>query len=327
LKIAITGASGFIGSNLVRNFAASGHEVVALVRSREKALALARPGVTIAIADVVNRDSLLAAFSGADAVLHVAALFNNPEASRSDYLRVNVEGTKNVLEAALKQGVGRVIHCSTIGVATGYGSPPYSESTPYSPPAGDKYETTKCEGEKAALEYFKRLGAPVVVLRPAQVYGPGDRSKAKFYRMIQKGIIVNPGKTLKHLVYVDDLCRGFDLALRTPKIEGEIFIIGGREPIPLGKLIEIGAKGLGVSPPKVRLPAWPFTLLFALVETGARSVRMKPPVFRRSVDFFTKSVALDVHKAKEVLGFESDVDVATGVARTIDWYRENHLLA
>jgi nucleoside-diphosphate-sugar epimerase len=287
---------------------------------------MARPGVTVAIGDVVNRDSLVAAFSGADAVLHVAALFNNPEASRSDYVRVNVEGTKNVLEAALKQGVRRVIHCSTIGVATEHGSPPYSESTPYSPAAVDKYEMTKCEGEKAALECFRRLGVPVVVLRPAQVYGPGDRSKAKFYRMIQKGIIVNPGQTLKHLVYVDDLCRGFDLALRTPKIEGEIFIIAGRGPIPLRTLIEIGAKGLGVSPPKVRLPAWPFTFLFGLVETGARSVRMKPPVFRRSMDFFTKSITLDVRKAKEVLGFQSEVDVPTGVARTIAWYRENRLL-
>jgi nucleoside-diphosphate-sugar epimerase len=144
--------------------------------------------------------------------------------------------------------------------------------------------------------------------------------------MIQKGIIVNPGQTLKHLVYVDDLCRAFDLAIRTPHIEGEIFIIAGREPIPLRTLIEIGAEGLGVPPPKVRLPAWPFTSLFALVETGARAVGTKPPVFRRSMDFFTKSVSLDVRKARDVLGFQGEVEVPIGVARTIAWYRENHLL-
>jgi dihydroflavonol-4-reductase len=178
LKIVITGASGFIGSNLVHHFAASGHEVVALLRSREKASVVARPGVSAIIGDVVNRDSVRAAFAGADAVLHVAALFNNPEASWSDYTRVNVEGTKNVLETAVEHGVRRIVHCSTIGVAIGHGSSPYSESTPYSPAAGDKYEGTKCEGERAALECFKRLGAPIVVLRPAQVYGPGDRSKA-----------------------------------------------------------------------------------------------------------------------------------------------------
>lgn len=326
MKIAITGASGFIGSNLVRHFAESGHEVVALLRSPAKAAAIDRSRVTMVFGDVADRDSLLAAFSGADAVLHVAALFNNPEASRSDYIRVNIEGTKNVLEAALKQGVGRVIHCSTIGVATGHGPPPYSECTPYSPAAGDKYEMSKCEGEKAALEFFRRRGLPVVVLRPAQVYGPGDRSKAKFYRMIRKGVVVNPGTTLKHMIYVGDLCRAFGLALQKRDIEGEVFIIAGREPIPLRELIAIAAKGLGVPPPRFQIPALPLTLLFALVETVFNSMRMKPPVFRRSMDFFTKSVAFHTSKAREVLGFQSDIDVPTGVAGAISWYRENGLL-
>jgi len=326
LKIAITGASGFIGSNLVRHFAENGHEVVALLRSPAKATAIDRPRVTVAIGDVVQRDSLLAAFSGTDAVLHVAALFNNPEASRSDYIRVNIEGTKNVLEAALKQGVGRVIHCSTIGVATGHGSPPYSESTPYSPAPGDKYEMSKCEGEKAALDFFQRRGLPVVVLRPAQVYGPGDRSKAKFYRMIRKGIVVIPGTTMKHMIYVDDLCRAFGLALQKQGAEGEVFIIAGREPIPLRELIEIAAKELGVPAPRYQLPALPLTLLFALVEKVFNSMHLKPPVFRRSMDFFTKSVAFHTSKAREVLGFQGDIDVPTGVARSIAWYRENGLL-
>jgi nucleoside-diphosphate-sugar epimerase len=185
---------------------------------------------------------------------------------------------------------------------------------------------SKCEGEKAALEFFKRKGLPVVVLRPAQVYGPGDRSKAKFYRMIRKGVIVNPGQTLKHLLYVDDLCRAFRLALQKQDIIGEVFIIAGREPTPLRELIEIAAKELGVSLPRFQLPALPLTVLFALVETGFRLVRMKPPVFRRSMNFFTKSVAFDVSKAKEVLGFQSEFDVPTGVAKVIVWYRENGLL-
>jgi nucleoside-diphosphate-sugar epimerase len=326
VRIAITGASGFIGTNLVRHFADNGDEVVALVRSRAKATAIDRPGVTAAVGDVTDSDSLLAAFSRADAVLHVAALFNNPEASWSDYRRVNVEGTKNVLEASLKQGVGRVVHCSTIGVATQHGSPPYSESTPYSPATWDQYETSKCEGEKAALEFFKRRSLPVVVLRPAQVYGPGDRSKAKFYRMIRKGVIVNPGQTLKHLVYVDDLCRAFRLALQKRDIAGEVFIIAGKEPTPLRELIEIAAKGLGVPSPRFQLPALPLTVLFGLVESGFRLVRRKPPVFRRSMNFFTKSVAFDVSKAKAVLGFQSEFDVPTGVAKAIAWYRENGLL-
>ena len=326
MRIAITGASGFIGSNLVRSFADNGHEVVALVRDQAKAADMERQGVAVAVGDVGDRQFLTNAFSRVDAVLHVAALFNHPEATHSEYIRVNVEGTRNVLEAALAEGVGRVIHCSTIGVATGHGAYPYSEETPYSPAPWDKYETSKCEGEKAALDFFRSRGLPVVVLRPAQVYGPGDRSKAKFYRMIRKGIIVNPGRTLKHLVYVDDLCRAFSLAMTKPKVEGEVFIIAGGEPILLRELIEIGARTLGVPPPGIMLPAFPLTLLFGIVETTFHAVRIKPPVFRRSMDFFTKSVAFNVEKAKDQLGFQSEIDVPTGVARTITWYRENGLV-
>jgi nucleoside-diphosphate-sugar epimerase len=128
------------------------------------------------------------------------------------------------------------------------------------------------------------------------------------------------------MIYVDDLCRAFGLALQKQGIEGEIFIIAGREPIPLRELIEIAAKGLGVPLPRFQLPALPLTLLFALVETVFNSMRMKPPVFRRSMDFFTKSVGFDISKAREVLGFQSDIDVPTGVARTIAWYRVNGLL-
>ena len=98
------------------------------------------------------------------------------------------------MEAAISNSVKKVIHCSTVGVAVGEGQMPFSEITPYSPPAWDKYETTKCDGEKLALEYNGNLGFKVTVLRPAQVYGPGDVSKAKFYRLVKKGIIINPGK-------------------------------------------------------------------------------------------------------------------------------------
>jgi nucleoside-diphosphate-sugar epimerase len=144
--------------------------------------------------------------------------------------------------------------------------------------------------------------------------------------MIRKGVVVNPGSTLKHMIYVDDLCRAFGLALQKRDIEGEVFIIAGKEPILLRELIAIAAKGLGVPPPRFQLPALPLTLLFALVETVFNSMRMKPPVFRRSMDFFTKSVAFNISKAREVLGFQSDIDVPTGVAGAISWYRENSLL-
>ena len=152
MRVAITGASGFIGSNLSRYLSNKGYSVVAFVRNPDS---MTQPANNIEIVkgDVTNPESLLKAFEGVDVAIHLAALFNHPEASWDDYKAVNVAGTTNVLTAAKQAGVKKVIHCSTVGVASGTGNMPYDESTEYSEPKWDKYETTKCKGEQAALEF------------------------------------------------------------------------------------------------------------------------------------------------------------------------------
>lgn len=325
MKVAVTGATGFIGRNLCKYLVASGHDVVAIVRSPDNAESIASIGAEPRTGDITDVDSLSDIFQGVEAIINLAALFNHPELSREEYERVNVQGVKNVLGCAMRSGASRVLHCSTVGIATS-GTPPYSEATPYSPPAWDKYETTKCEGEKAAIGFYKEHGLPVVVIRPAQVYGPGDVSKLKFYRMVKKGVIVNPGRTLKHLIYIDDLCRAFDLALTNEKAVGKPIIIAGREATPLRELINIVADELGVPAPKVVLPALPVTLAAAAIEKVFQAANKKPPVFRRSMDFFTKSVEFTTDRARNILGFESSIDVKTGVHHTAGWYKENGYL-
>lgn len=326
MKITITGASGFIGKNLSTYLHKGGHEVVALIRSKEKEKFFEKMGILTNIGDVTEQDSLNRTFIGTDLVIHLAALFNNPEASWEEYRRVNVEGTRNVLTAALKSGVKRVVHCSTVGVATRSGGPPYSEETSYSPPKWDKYEVTKCEGEKLALAFHKEHGLQVVVIRPAQVYGPGDKSKAKFYRMVKKGVIANPGKTKKHLIFIHDLCQAFEMAAVNRKAAGEILIIGGRKAITLREYVSMVADELEVSFPKLILPATPITWLCALTEFISNIIKIKPPLFRRSMDFFTKSVEFDVSKAQNLLGFQSQYEVKNGISITAAWYKKKGLL-
>jgi len=326
LKIAVTGASGFIGSRLSRYLHERGHDTVALVRSPEKAQPLRKLGVAARICDIANRESLKEAFKDVQIVIHLAALFNHPEASWKEYDGVNVQGTKNVVEIAMQSGVQRVVHCSTGGVVTGSGNLPYSEQTPYSVPAWDKYETTKMEGEKVALDFHRDHGLEVVVIRPTQPYGPGDVSKAKFYRMVKKGIIANPGKTKKHLIYIDDLCRAFEMTALSPHIKGEIFIIGGQTSIELKNLIRIVANQLEVPFPKIILPATPVKWLCSITEYICNLLNMKPLLYRRSMDFFTKSVEFDVTKAQNILGFQSQIDVREGVSKTAAWYKATGLL-
>jgi dihydroflavonol-4-reductase len=326
MRLALTGANGFIGGRLCRYLKKRGREVRGLVRSTRGASALKADDIATQRADVRDVASLKKAFQGVDVVVHLAALFNRPDASWEDYRRINVEGVRNVLEVARDCGVSRVIHCSTGGVAVGRGTPPFSEAAPYSPPLWDKYETTKCEGEKFALDFHRRTGYPVVVIRPAQVYGPGDKGKAKFYRMVRRGVIVNPGETVKHLIYIDDLCRAFELAGEKEEAVGEVFIIAGRTPIALKKLIALVADQLDVSCPKMVLPALPVTWLCTATEFACNLAHVKPILFRRSMDFFTRSVQFDVSKAREILRFEDRIGVPDGVAATTRWYKQMDLV-
>ncbi len=327
MKIAVTGATGFIGVNVCIHLEKAGHKVVGIVRNLEKGRALLANTIQLISGDLSDQDSLNRGFQGCDGVVHLAALFNDPEKSWEDYRDTNVRGVERVILAAREAGVKRVVHCSTVGVAIGRGTPPYDETSSYNVPEWDKYETTKCEGEKLALSYAMQSEGPqVVVIRPAQVYGPGDRSKAKFYKMVKTGVLINPGKTLKHLIYIDDLSAAFELAIIKKGIDGEIFTIAGDEITPLKDLILIVGQALGVAKPKLYIPSIPIVMVAATVEKVFNIIGKKPPIFRRSMDFFRKSVSFNSEKAKNILGFSAKISVSEGVKNTARWYSKEGLI-
>jgi len=325
MKYVVTGAAGFIGSQLVEYLLKEGHEVIAAVRDPGRAQSLRHLRVSLEVADVGDGRRLAEIFSGADGVFHLAALFNDPECGWDEYRAVNVEGTLNVLQAAEQAGIRRVVHCSTVGVATEAHEPPHSERTPYSP-QDDKYEVSKTEAEQAALGFARGKELELVVIRPAQVYGPGDVSKLKFYKMVAGGVIVDPRNTLKHPVFIHDLCRAFLLAMQATNADGEVFIIGDSEPLPLRRMVSLVAESLGVDEPRWRLPAGPVRFTAILVEKACNALGIRPVIFGRSMDFFVKSVHFDVTKAEKVLGFRASTDVAEGVRRTALWYRSEGLI-
>ena len=283
-------------------------------------------GAEVRIADVRSPEQLETAFQGVDGVFHAAALFNDPDKTWDDYRDVNVTGTVNVMRAAQSAGAGKVVHCSTVGVATEAKPPPYDEETPYSPQPDDKYEVSKAEGEQAARAYAHENQLRMTVIRPAQVYGPGDRSKAKFYKLVKKGIIVNPGNTQKHLIYIDDLCDAFLKAMLSETADGEVFLIAGRESTKLTRLVELAAEAMDVPLPKIKLPAKPVVFACAAVEATCNVLRIKPVIFKRSMDFFTRTVECDTSKSARLLGFESQVAVPEGVRNTVNWLREQQLI-
>lgn len=325
-KILVTGAGGFTGGALARRLAENGHEVRGSVRQSGDTSLLEKAGVEVISGDIGNLEDVKRMVAGCTHVFHIAALFRRAGVPDSEYYRVNVDGTRFLLDSAHEAGVKRFIHCSTIGVCGHIANPPANENTAYNP--GDIYQVTKMEGEKLALNYFRSGQMNGLVVRPASIYGPGDLRLLKLFRMINSGrfVIVGNGRPTFHTVYIDDLIDGFLLAMEADILNGDVFIIAGGEYVPLNELFRMIADTLGVKPPRVRVPAWPVQMLGSVMEKVCIPLGISPPIYRRRVDFFTKSRAFDISKAKSMLGYSPKVSLADGLARTAAWYRGEGLL-
>lgn len=321
-NILVTGATGFTGSHLVKKLAeAGGCSVRALVRDADRGTTLKQWGAELAIGDLRDPLSLKRAVEGIDVVYHLGALFRPENVSRRDMWDTNVEGARYLLEAAARAGVQRFVHCSTVGVHGDIKNPPATEETAYAP--GDYYQESKTEGEKVALEYMKSNRLPVVVFRPGGIYGPGDLRFLKLFRAIKqrKFIMLGSGEIPYQLIYIDDLIEGILLCGHKEGAVGNIYILTGKEPITLNRLVGAISDSLAIPPPKLRFPVTPVYWAGFLCELLCKPVGIHPPLYRRRVDFFRKARSFDISKAREELGFSPSVDIETGVARTAEWYR------
>jgi nucleoside-diphosphate-sugar epimerase len=328
MNVLVTGATGFTGGHLARTLRARGHQVRALVRPRsvDRAATLAAAGIEIAQGDLGDSASLTRAADGVEIVYHVAATYREAGQPASAYTAVNVDGTRNVLEAARSMGVRRVVHCSTAGVHGHVENPPANEDARLAP--GDQYQRTKLEGEQVAREFGERGGIEVAVARPVGIYGPGDTRFLRMFRGIARGRfpLLGSGRVFYHLTYVDDVVEGLRLCGETAAAKGRTYIIAGAKYTTLGELIAEIARTLSVQPPRIHLPVWPVWLAGAVCEAICVPLRIEPPLYRRRVDFFRKSRAFDISRARRELGFAPRVDLETGLRQTADWYRAQGML-
>lgn len=330
MNVLVTGATGFTGGRLAEALAGRGHQVRALVRpqsvSRFESSAAARAGVAAVEGELTEATSVAKACEGAEVVYHIAAMYREAGHRASAYREVNVEGTRHVLEGARSAGVRRVVHCSTGGVHGHIAHPPADEDAPLNP--GDIYQQTKLAGERLAREHGERGNLEVVIARPIGIYGPGDTRFLKMFRGIARGRfpMLGSGRAYYHLTFIDDLVEGFRLCGERPGARGRTYILAGPQYTTLAELIALVASELGVSPPRVRLPVWPFWTAGLLCEAVMVPFGLEPPLHRRRVDFYTKSRAFSTARARAEIGYNPQVDLRTGIRRTIDWYRGQGLL-
>jgi nucleoside-diphosphate-sugar epimerase len=317
--VLVTGATGFTGGALARRLVADGHSVTAFVRPSSDVSALAEIGVEIVSLDITNYDEVARQMRPFDRVFHIAASYRQEHADLEEFRRVNVHATQHLLRAALEQGVGRFVHCSTVGIHGPIDDPPANET--YRPKPNDHYQSTKLEGEQAAHEYFAK-GLPGTVVRPTAIYGPGDRRFVKLFRPIKKGVFVmiGSGETLYHMVYIDDLVQGFLLAGEREEALGEVFIIGGERHCSINEIVTEIARALGVKRPRWSVPMAPVYYAAAICEDICRPLGISAPLYRRRVEFFEMNRAFTIEKARRLLGYEPKYDLRSGIAATAAGY-------
>ena len=295
----------------------------ALVRDQAKAIDLSNEGVALAGGDLREADSLVAATRDVDVVFNVGAVYRQAGIPTETYRAVNATAVKDLVTAAARNGARRVVHCSTVGVHGDVEHPPATEDAPLKP--GDVYQVTKLEGERLAREAGVATGIEVVIARPSGIYGPGDRRLLKLFRGVarQRFPILGGGRIYYHLTYIDDLVDGFILCGTHASAAGRTYILAGGEVTTLNELVQRVAHVAGVKPPWLRLPVWPFWIAGALCEVVCVPLGIEPPLYRRRVDFYTKSRAFDITRARGEIGFAPQVGLTEGITRTLNWYRSH----
>jgi nucleoside-diphosphate-sugar epimerase len=327
LEVLVTGATGFLGSSLVRRLLADGARVRVLARSHEKARPLADQGAKVVAGDITDRDAVRAAADGAEVVYHLAGRLLVPGVPAGEYHRAHVEGTKLLLACCCGGGSRprRFVHGSTTGVLGVTGDQPADEMAPIRPT--NIYEVTKAEAEQAIRDTW-RSGFPAVIARPGLVYGPGDLHLLPFFRAVLQRRFrpIGRRKVWLHPIYIDDLIDALVRCGQHDSAVGECFHLAGREPVPLADLANAIARAGGT-----RLPAGHIPLLAAqaVAVVGDRlppDLRRSAPLTRSRLDFLTHSRVYDVSKAERLLGFAAATDLPAGTARAMTWYRQRGFL-
>jgi nucleoside-diphosphate-sugar epimerase len=328
VRLLVTGGTGFIGSHLAEEGRRRGAEVVAFGltdRPEEKANAdrLTRLGARVISGSITDAALCRQAAQGATHIFHLAVAMREGGKSDEFFESINLDGTRNLLEAASQQRVERFVYCSTIGIY-GHRAPGITnEDSPLSP--GNIYERTKVSAERLVREFAEKCRVPSVVLRPADVYGPRDQRLLKLFKGVSRGKfpLFGSGEGRRHMVYVDDVMSAFFKACERDGALNQGLIIAGPRSCTLRELLDEVVRATGSKRYGFRLPLAPMLSIAAVVEDVCAALKLDPPIYRRRMDFFHSDSEFDISRARRVLDWEPMVDLREGIQRTLEDYRRS----
>jgi 2-alkyl-3-oxoalkanoate reductase len=323
VTVLVTGAAGFLGSQVVRMLAEAGECPRVLVLPGDSVMALEGCDYELHPGDLADRTSLVPALSGVDRVLNCAAR-TGPWGRDDEYERTNVLGLETLVREALDAGVRRVVHVSSITVHGNDVRGTADESAPLREEP-NPYSRTKVAGERLLQRMVRDEGAPVTVVRPGWIYGPGDR--ASFGRLAERVadgrmVVVGRGDNHLPLIYVRDAARGVLLASEVEQ-PGATYLLVNDEPVTQREFLAAVAAELGVPAPTRHLPYRVALVAGAAAEAAWRlACRSEPPpLMRYGMQLLGGENRFVIERARRELGFEPRVDLAEGVRRAVDWYR------
>jgi dihydroflavonol-4-reductase len=306
MKAFITGATGFIGTRVAERMARAGHGMRCLVRPASDATRIEGLGAEVVRGDVVDREVVLRGMEGCDHVIHLAAAYEFWLPDPAVFRKVNVTGTRNVMECALEAGVRKVTHVSSLVV---YGTPaddPVTESSDFGSRRWSEYARTKFEGDRIAWDLHER-GLPLVVLYPGAVLGPGDPKATGRYidRLVHHRMPATVfDSAIFPWVHVDDVAEAVVRATEMPGNSGERYIVSA-ESLTFGEINHMVSEISGEPLPRPHLPDR-LAILMAGGLTRLADLVKKPPPWGMSTDQMQTmghGPRADGHKAERDLGF------------------------
>lgn len=227
MKYLVTGATGFVGGHVARQLKAQGHDIVALVRSPERAQDLAALGITLAKGNVTDKASMRAPMTGVDGVYHIAGWYKIGVKDKRDGQKINIDGTRNVLELMKELGIHKGVYTSTLAINSDTHGKLVDESYQFHGKHISEYDRTKAEAHKVA-EQFIAGGLPLVIVMPGVVYGPGDTSSIRttFIQYLERKLPMIPQRTAFSWAHVEDIATAHIATMESGK-PGQSYIIAG----------------------------------------------------------------------------------------------------
>ncbi len=318
-KVFITGANGFLGKALMEHYRALEAEVVGLDLR-------ANPPSGVIAGDVTRPAEWTDAVAGCDLIIHTAAIVSN-NVPAIEAWRVNVLGTRKVLEVARQHKVKRFVHISSLAAMRFITEDQADETAPVMP-TGNPYVDTKIASEHVVLAAHAAGEISCTVLRPADVYGPGSRPWTILpVQMIKKRLFFLPayGKGLFRAIYIDDLINGIFLAAEIDDAAGHIFLLGGEQAVPCKEFFGYYYRMLGKKGPPVL--STPLAILLAETARLLFQAAGKPTELGRgAMEMLSKKTTVSNAKARRLLGWEPRISLEEGMRRTEIWLRQKKFI-